>query len=259
MNLQSTLISLLLPISMLVPSPEASARSGTETQLERASSWDLGAVLDPRAAGGEGLPVLAVTPGGAGERIGLRRGDRVLAVNGRPLRGSAPAGDLERAISDSEGKITLSIMREGRELEVSGRLQADLRPQPGSRCGYVTTLGSTPRLSESIFSADITMIDGRSTPLTPVNRHELPTGRHVLIVDERIDTHRFNRSQLVQRSLMRRDLRAAAYKAIVVDIEPDRTYRIGARLLRDRLDNDSIRSNGYWEPVIWSSLETPCR
>jgi len=44
-----------------------------------------------------------------------------------------------------------------------------------------------------------------------------------------------------------------------VDIEPDRTYRIGARLHRDRLDRDGIRGNTFWEPVVWSSFASRCR
>ena len=49
------------------------------------------------------------------------------------------------------------------------------------------------------------------------------------------------------------------YKVLVVDVKPDHSYRIGARLLRDRLDAASIRDNAYWEPVVWSSVAERCR
>lgn len=214
----------------------------------------LGAVLDTRNAG-DGALVRAVTPGGAAERLGLSVGDRIVSVNGRPLGD----GDIERLLASAKGQVELSVLRDGRERRVSGVLDAGTREPAKRGCGYVTTLGTTPRSKESVFSALITMIDGESTPLTPVNRHELAAGRHVLIVDERIDPQRFNNTQRLQRQLMRRELRARAYKAIVVDIEPDRTYRIGARLHRDRLDRDGIRGNTFWEPVVWSSFASRCR
>ena len=36
------------------------------------------------------------------------------------------------------------------------------------------------------------------------------------------------------------------------------SYAIGARLLRDRLDAQSIRDNAYWEPVVWEERAEPC-
>ena len=33
---------------------------------------------------------------------------------------------------------------------------------------------------------------------------------------------------------------------------------IGARLLRDRLDTQSLRENAYWEPVVWEEVPEIC-
>ena len=58
--------------------------------------------------------------------------------------------------------------------------------------------------------------------------------------------------------MMQRRERARAYKPLVVDVQPGTTYKIGARLLRDRLDADSIRAKAYWEPVVWAVDPDAC-
>jgi hypothetical protein len=58
--------------------------------------------------------------------------------------------------------------------------------------------------------------------------------------------------------MKRREL-ARAYKALIVDVQPDTRYSIGARLLTDKLDNESIRNNEYWEPVVWTQRPESCR
>lgn len=224
------------------------------------TDYELGAVLDVRQAGNDGVRVLAVTPGGTADRIGLRAGDQLHAINGQSLaRAGNPRATLAQALQDSGGRLRLDLSRDGTPLQLSG--SADARPvaSMGGGCGYVTETTPTPRVSEDIHQAEITQINGRSTPLWTVNRHQLDAGRHVLVVAERIKPHRLSNVQNHQISLMKRREQARAYKALVVDIEPDTVYSIGARLHRDRLDNASIRDNAYWEPVIWQERAARCR
>lgn len=47
-------------------------------------------------------------------------------------------------------------------------------------------------------------------------------------------------------------------KALVLDVQPGTSYRIGARLIRAKLDTQSIRDNAYWEPVVWDEVAEPC-
>src|SRR3546814_3750414 len=48
-------------------------------------------------------------------------------------------------------------------------------------CGYVSDSSLPPR-SEGLFKAEITQVDGRSTPLNGINRVHVASGRHVLTV-----------------------------------------------------------------------------
>ncbi len=251
-------VAMALAMALFVSPAFAEPLPVVATAIAADAAWDLGVVLELRRPYREGMEVLAVTPDGAAARLGLRRGDRIHAINGRSLTGPAPADAYADAISRSHGRVSLDVVREGNPLQLSGEL-ALVSQVPIAGCGYVTTIDATPRSKESVFSAEITMIDGESTPLAPQNRHQLPVGRRVLVVAERIDDHRFNDSQNLQRRNMKQREMARAYKALIVDVAPDTAYSIGARLLTDRLDSASIRDNAYWEPVAWRSVHTRCR
>ncbi len=228
--------------------PAASASNG----------FELSAVVDVRRPHADGVPVLAVTPGGAGDRMGLRVGDRLQSINGRSLAGAPdPAAVLARALQDSNGALRVQVLRGGLSLPLSGTADARI-VSSGEGCGFVTTIGAPPTLSEDIHQAVITMIDGKTA--FPMNRHRLDAGRHVLVVTDAIEPHRLSSSQNHQIASMRRRERIRGYyKAIIVDIKPNTSYSIGARLLRDRLDADSIRANAYWEPVVWQERPESCR
>jgi len=229
--------------------------------------YELGAVVDVRSAQRSGLPVLALTPDGPAARIGLKVGDRLVALNGVRLDGaSPPAPLLEQAMQRGQGRITAEVLRGTAPVTLRGTADVsavpayrlEIGPDTRGTCGFVTArMGVVPK-TRNIFRADITTIDGRSTPLQSVNRHRLAAGRHVLVVQELIDTNRLNPAQLVQINKMKRFALAKAYKPLVVDIKPNTSYRIGARLLRDKLDTQSLRDNAYWEPVVWEEVAEPC-
>ena len=128
----------------------------------------------------------------------------------------------------------------------------------GKQCGYVTSHFGTVPHSEGIFDAEITQIDGISTPIVPSNQFRLAAGPHVLTVAEHIDQNRLNSSQLQQIAKMKKFAYARAYKKLVVEVKPGISYRIGARLLRDKLDTRSIQRNEYWEPLVWQEVPQRC-
>lgn len=224
--------------------------------------YELGAVVDVRRASADGVPLLAITPGGAADRLGLLAGDRLRTVNGRRLDNTPkPSSALEDALQEGNGALSVEVMRDGKVLMLSGRADtASIAPQGGTRrsCGYVSALAGVVPRRQGIFHADITQIDGRSTPIQPTYRHRVAAGKHVLVVREFIDPKRLNSAQLLQIAKMKRFAFARAYKSLVVDVEPGMSYRIGARLIKDKLDTQSIRDNAYWEPVVWEKVPEAC-
>ena len=69
---------------------------------------------------GEGLSVEEVLPGTPAERLGLRRFDLLLTVNGIPVSTAAEVRSAVGAVEEG-GSLRLRILREGRESEVEGR------------------------------------------------------------------------------------------------------------------------------------------
>lgn len=221
------------------------------------ASHDLG-VVTRSLRGASGVEVLAVTPGGAAERMGLRAGDRILAINGTRLDGPGATQALQQAVATGDGGARLEVQREGATRTLTGTLDPVASPQVPAGCGYVTTIGQLPRVSRHIFQADITQIDGRSTPLRPMNRYRLDAGRHVLVIREQIDWQGINSAQhaLIMRG--RQLMGKRAYKTLLVEVEPGKSYHVGAQLHRDRLDHPSIRNNAWWEPVLWEVRDEAC-
>jgi hypothetical protein len=136
---------------------------------------------------------------------------------------------------------------------------APVEGAPGSTCAYLTVnQGEVPE-SRDIFDAVITQIDGKSTPLSRTNRYRVEPGAHVLTIADRIDPKRVPAAADAQISKMKRLEQQRAYKKVELDIQPGLSYAIGAKLLRDKLDVDSIRGNAYWEPVVWDIRPQGCK
>jgi carboxyl-terminal processing protease len=89
------------------------ARSASERRVGQSS---LGLRI---AAQGEALVVSAVTIGGQAARAGIRAGDRVLAIEGRPVSGRDP-GQAAALLEGEEGEpVTLTVARGNRRREVN--------------------------------------------------------------------------------------------------------------------------------------------
>jgi S1-C subfamily serine protease len=75
---------------------------------------------DDEQAGGKGLRVDAVTPGGPADKAGVRHGDVVTSVDGKPVPGgdpgrmSLPLGELK-----VDQTIKLGVLREGKTLDIA--------------------------------------------------------------------------------------------------------------------------------------------
>lgn len=254
--------------AMLLEQGDRNALGTSDTPLTVSSPaqvrYELGAVV---VAGDQGATVMAVTPGSAAEQLELQPGDRLLAINSVRLAGASnPVAALEKAVQGGEGRLKIEASRDGRNLQLQG--QADVVAIPayqvvigasgGDGCGFVSSSAGPLPTSKSIYNAEITQIDGRSTPLRELNRHHVDAGRHLLTIRELIPRQWLSGTQIHQIKRMHRIKDADAYKTLVVEVEPGMRYNIGARLLRDQLDRESIRDNAYWEPVVWESVAERC-
>lgn len=124
-------------------------------------------------------------------------------------------------------------------------------------CGYVSTeAGVIPR-NKDLYRAGITQIDGHKPPLEKY-QYKLDAGKHVLVIAEGIKSTRLNSAQLTQIQKMKRSTPAGFFKVLILDVQPGTSYRIGVRLLREKLDTQSIRDNAYWEPVVWEEVPQTC-
>lgn len=165
-----------------------------ELRIERPEQqrYELGAVLDVRAAAADGVPVLAITPGGAAERIGIQVGDQVLAINGAAMAGRDvdPAGALLDALAGSDGTLAIEVRRNDQTLRLSG--EADLVRIPAyvlevrapvalraEGCGYVSGGAKAYGLVRKVR---IVAVNGQAAPSNLIGRLRLPAGEHTLTV-----------------------------------------------------------------------------
>ncbi|QDH69350.1 PDZ domain-containing protein [Marilutibacter alkalisoli] len=217
----------------------------------------LDVVVDVRRPHTEGVTVMAVTPGGNGERIGLRVGDRIIEANGRSLTDTLkPSRMLAEATSGGDS-LRLRVIRDGQTLILDGSVVEAAAPAVEG-CGYISTLGTLPHVRDKLYPVVIVDIDGTGTPLE-ANRHRLPAGLHVVVVNERIGGIRFNEMLRRQRDRMQVREGARAGKALLVDVQPGKRYLLGARFLDDNLGVRTISDNAYWEPLVWKVVDEDCR
>ena len=267
-------LPVLLALSAaLVPtrSPAADARHATAVvahlpvavSLAQASSGEFGAVIDSRRTGVAGRTVLAVTPGETAARMGLLPGDVIVSINGDRLDATDNVSSKLRSASTAAGThLSVGVLRDGRPLTLSvSRDQLTAAPDVNAvaGCGYLSGDGASPRNTQGIYPVEILNIDGTSTPaMSSPHRHRIDAGRRVLILRELVDDHRFTPLPLKERRRLLAHDRASAYKVLIVDVDPDTRYDIGARLKDPRPGIGSIRNNTYWEPVVWRRTPSPC-
>ncbi|MGA9341365.1 MAG: PDZ domain-containing protein [Rhodanobacteraceae bacterium] len=256
---------------------------------------NLGVLVDSASAqsASDGLHVLAVTPGSAGERMGLQAGDTLVAVNGKSLvaRGANEEGRADAATmlrdtvhsQRSDDPLYLRIRRDGSTRDVSGELanvylpamhltvgdgvdvaSAGQRaigmtaaPSSGdhasaaavSGCGRISMFDVAPR-QQHLHGATLIAIDGQLPGPTTSKVFRVSTGTHTLKVGERIESRYLSFNDRLRNA-------APPYKTITVDVQPDTTYFLAARLNDDQRTN--WRNGAYWTPVIWRQSSESCR
>jgi len=123
--------------------------------------------------------------------------------------------------------------------------------QPAA-CGYVSAAAKPPQ-SDSLYPAAIRRIDGKDLPTRALSRYPLSVGKHSLSIQELVaDTPR---GYTALRKLGNKEV-AVVYKIIEIDVAPNMSYQIGAKLDKSKIDPK--RPNDFWEPVVWKTLEQGC-
>ncbi len=235
---------------------------------------DLGLIVDSAAAvrDRDGLRVLGTTPGGIAERIGLRSGDLVVAVNGEALSGVDGAAlrlrDRLAALEDGS-PLRFDLRRGGQSMQVSGTFTGTWLPAArlslganaattddaavtgtAGGCGWVTIFDTAPR-QQGLHAASLNRIDGRNAGVGGQTRFRLPVGRHELEIGERIEVHYLPFNDRL------RNAGGVRYKPLVVDVAADTELHVAVRLHEDR--RNEWKDGAYWDPVVWRESARPCR
>ena len=244
---------------------------------------DFGAIVDVRYRSGQdsGLPVLGVTPGGSAERLGLKSGDRLVAVNGKSLlalggdeRGRALAAQrLRDEFLASPDQVELLVVRDGSEVALRGAVQVVSLPayrldlgaalaqaslaataegDDMSRCGRISVFDIASR-RQQLYRAVLIAIDGKLPGPASSESYRLEPGTHTLTVAEAIDSHKFSATQVFERGRLGRE----RYKTLTVEVQPGITYRLASRFHPE--ERGRIRDGAYWEPTIWKESPEACR
>jgi len=236
---------------------------------------NLGVLVDGTRGNRDGLHVLAVTPGGAGERMGLRAGDVLVALNGKPLGGDAGASTELRRIVDGlqDGSpLAFEVRRGDRTQTVSGTLSSVYLPamhlsiggnkaaaaEPpaaaiaaGQGCGRLSDFDVAPR-QQQLHAARLISIDGKLAGPTDSHTFRVDAGTHVLQVAELIEPRYLSFNDRQRNS----GNNGERYKTLSVDVAPGTTVMIAARLNPDK--RTEWQGGAYWDPVAWKQVAEAC-
>jgi hypothetical protein len=256
---------------------------------------NLGLLVDSKSDAADGLHVLAVTPGGNAERMGIRAGDVLLALNGTSLTSADGAAALRRTVDTlpDGGRLDFNVRRDGRSQTMGGASAsmylpamhlsigsgtalasnapqdtstsiappggpADNRPsaygngdngEPG--CGRISAFDVAPR-QQQLHAATLIAIDGVTPGPFGAKAYSVKPGHHVVKVGERIESRYISFPQAQRNAPL-----YGGYKTVDVDVAPNTTYFIAARLNDDQRNNPT--NGAYWDPVMWKEVPEICR
>ena len=251
---------------------------------------NLGLLVDSASAdrARDGLRVLGVTPRSTAQRMGVRTGDVVTAVNGVSLvnlgadpNGHAQAARLLRSSVDAlpDGtRLEFALVRDGKPLALDAPLASvtlppihlkvgrdelvadtgaatrsraprdDAAGSSGSGCGYLNVFDVAPR-QEKLYGMRLLSVDGRLPGPSGSHQFKVDAGRHELNIAELIDPK--------QLSFNSRQRERFANKTLTVDVAPNTTYYLAAKLNPDA--RSGWTDGSYWEPVVWRETPQDCR
>jgi membrane-associated protease RseP (regulator of RpoE activity) len=241
---------------------------------------NLGLLVDSRAAATDGLHVLAVTPGGNAERMGLRAGDVIVALNGTQLASAGGAATLRNTVDalPDGARLDFNVRRDGRVTTIAGAATSTYLPamhlsvgsgtalaaagsQQGAYgrgpadtsqgCGRISDFDVAPR-GQRLHKATIIAIDNHAPGPHGSQSYQVSAGPHTLKVAEHIESRYFSFNDRQRNAQV-----GGGYKTIDINVAPDTTYLVAARLNEEQRDNPA--NGGYWDPVVWKETPETCR
>ncbi len=229
------------------------------------SIYHFGAILDAK------FVVVAVTPESDAAKLGLKEGDKLLAINQQQVSDSNLADMLAQMNDWADGDaISLQLLRAGKQLHLKGIVSRHALPgwrlellaaeqqhelPAATSCGYVSVFYNTPA-SLRRHPVKITEIDtiGFKAGSYYKRTHEVikvPVGETQITLEEHIPSNILSR--------YRGDIRVrnfGALKTLTLKVEPDTVYHLAAEYFPNLIERSS-RSN-YWQPVVWKTTARAC-
>lgn len=240
----------------------------------------LGALVDSTSAQSarDGLHVLGATPGSMADRLGLRPGDVIVAVNGTSLRdlgaddrGRALAATTMRTVVDNlpdAATVSVDVLRGGDTVALAAPLQAVYVPAmhvelgaaataaavaastgaDSGACGRISAFDVAPR-GQRLYGVRILLLDGNTPGPQGSPSFRVAPGEHRLLVAENIPTLALGVGEIAT-------LRRQTSKPLTVVVEPGKTALVAAQL---HPGNSGDLSHGsYWDPVVWKQIDEDC-
>lgn len=252
----------------------------------------LGALVDSTSGqrARDGLRVLGATPGSNADRIGLRPGDVIVAVNGTSLRdlgndehGRALAATTLKTVVDAlpdNATLQLAVVRGGNALTLSGPVETVYLPAMHVELGGavastdVRTAGSLAAAAAATPAAATAAEGcGRISMFDVAPRGEHLYGVRIILLDGKtpgpLGTPSFRVSAGEHHLLIAENIptqvlgvgematfRRQTNKALTVDVKPGTTAMLAAQLHLDK--TTQLASGGYWDPVVWKEIAETC-
>lgn len=236
---------------------------------------NLGVLVDSARNDRDGVHVLAITPGGAAEKMGVRSGDVLVAVNGHSLASADSGATLLRSTVEAlpnGGALGFELRRDGRVQTLNGTVASIQLPPmrltvgdgvqiaaagggssaSGAGCGRISDFDVAPR-QDRLHAAKIISIDGVTPGPQGSHSYRVASGRHTVKVSEQIESRYLPFNDRLRNA----GPSASHYKTIEVDVAADTTSMIAARL--DDAQRANWQDGAYWEPVAWKQISESCR
>ena len=242
----------------------ASKAQGSQQQVvleEPARSYfEWGAILNKQAE------VVSVREGSIAAEMQLKVGDVIQHINNQPVDPQQLDDALTTLASlEHNQPFSVGVKRGEQTHELNGTVRATVIPwwrlevvntleeatqnsestvNMNNACGRISVF-FTPPVTADLYPAFINSIDGDNVRIKNPS-FKLAANNYKVGVHELIDE-----------PSLRRGGGSAPEKILELTIEPNKTYHIGAKFIREK--RYQRFDAGYWEPVVWKVTDQSCQ